>query len=112
MIDHLRISGLGVIGEATVDLDPGFTVVTGETGAGKTMVVTALGLLLAWLVLPFVTLTGDGAAAIPSPVIVVPWGSIAPIWLLSGVLLLVTVVAVRRQLPSNAIGGVLRAGDA
>ena len=29
MIDHLRISGLGVIGEATVDLDPGFTVVTG-----------------------------------------------------------------------------------
>ena len=46
MIEHLRISGLGVIGEATVDLDPGFTVVTGETGAGKTMVVTALGLLL------------------------------------------------------------------
>ena len=73
---------------------------------------SALGLLLAWLVLPFVTLTGDGAAAIPSPVIVVPWGSIAPIWLLAGVLLLVTVVAVRRQLPSNAIGGVLRAGDA
>ena len=35
-----------MIGEATVDLDPGFTVVTGETGAGKTMVVTALGLLL------------------------------------------------------------------
>ena len=46
MIDHLRISGLGVIGEATVDLDPGFTVVTGETGAGKTMVVSGLGLLL------------------------------------------------------------------
>ena len=73
---------------------------------------SALGLLLAWLVLPFVTLTGDGAAAVPSPVIVIPWGSIAPIWLLAGVLLLVTVVAVRRQLPSNAIGGVLRAGDA
>lgn len=46
MIDVLRISGLGVIGEASVELDPGFTVVTGETGAGKTMVVTALGLLL------------------------------------------------------------------
>ncbi len=46
MIEYLQISGLGVIGEATVDLDPGFTVVTGETGAGKTMVVTALGLLL------------------------------------------------------------------
>ncbi|UBH23648.1 DNA repair protein RecN [Micrococcus porci] len=46
MIDWMQITGLGVIGEATVDLDPGFTVVTGETGAGKTMVVTALGLLL------------------------------------------------------------------
>lgn len=46
MIELLRISGLGVIGEASVELDPGFTVVTGETGAGKTMVVTALGLLL------------------------------------------------------------------
>ena len=73
---------------------------------------SALGLLLAWLVLPFVTLTGDGGAAVPSPIIVIPWGSIAPIWLLAGVLLLATVVAVRRQLPSNAIGGVLRAGDA
>ncbi len=46
MIDYLSIDGLGVIGDATVELDPGFTVVTGETGAGKTMVVTALNLLL------------------------------------------------------------------
>lgn len=46
MIEYLSISGLGVIAEASVDLDPGFTVVTGETGAGKTMVVTAMNLLL------------------------------------------------------------------
>lgn len=46
MIEYLSINGLGVIGDATVELDPGFTVVTGETGAGKTMVVTALNLLL------------------------------------------------------------------
>jgi DNA repair protein RecN (Recombination protein N) len=46
MIEYLSINSLGVIGDATVDLDPGFTVVTGETGAGKTMVVTALNLLL------------------------------------------------------------------
>jgi FtsX-like permease family len=72
---------------------------------------SALGLLLSWLVLPFVTVTGTGAAAVPAPVIVIPWGAIAPIWILAGVLLLVTVLAVRRQLPSNAIGGVLRAGD-
>ncbi|QCU79349.1 DNA repair protein RecN [Citricoccus sp. SGAir0253] len=46
MIEYLSINGLGVIGDASVELDPGFTVVTGETGAGKTMVVTALNLLL------------------------------------------------------------------
>ena len=46
MIEYLSISGLGVIAVASVDLDPGFTVVTGETGAGKTMVVTAMNLLL------------------------------------------------------------------
>ncbi|MFE2866906.1 DNA repair protein RecN [Embleya sp. NPDC059259] len=41
----MRIQGLGVIEDAVVELAPGFTVVTGETGAGKTMVVTGLGLL-------------------------------------------------------------------
>jgi len=46
MIEEIVISDLGVIGETTLELGPGFTVVTGETGAGKTMIVTALGLLL------------------------------------------------------------------
>lgn len=46
MIEEIQISDLGVIGETTLELGPGFTVVTGETGAGKTMIVTALGLLL------------------------------------------------------------------
>ncbi|TCP39220.1 DNA replication and repair protein RecN [Tamaricihabitans halophyticus] len=41
----MRIQGLGVIDEAVLELHPGFTVVTGETGAGKTMVVTGLHLL-------------------------------------------------------------------
>ncbi|HEV8558247.1 MAG TPA: DNA repair protein RecN [Actinophytocola sp.] len=41
----MRIQGLGAIDEATLELHPGFTVVTGETGAGKTMVVTGLSLL-------------------------------------------------------------------
>ncbi|WP_370153532.1 DNA repair protein RecN [Streptacidiphilus sp. EB129] len=41
----MRIRALGVIEDAVVELSPGFTVVTGETGAGKTMVVTSLGLL-------------------------------------------------------------------
>ncbi|MGL4339874.1 MAG: DNA repair protein RecN [Rhodoglobus sp.] len=46
MIEEISISNLGVIGEAVLPLGPGFTALTGETGAGKTMVVTALGLLL------------------------------------------------------------------
>lgn len=46
MIEELRIRDLGVIAEATLELGPGFTAITGETGAGKTMVVTALGLLM------------------------------------------------------------------
>ncbi|MCS5713657.1 DNA repair protein RecN [Herbiconiux sp. CPCC 205716] len=46
MIEELSIRDLGVIGEAVLPLGRGFTAVTGETGAGKTMVVSALGLLL------------------------------------------------------------------
>ena len=46
MIENVTISDLGVIERAELPLHPGFNVVTGETGAGKTMVVTALGLLL------------------------------------------------------------------
>ncbi len=42
----MRLTDLGVISEAVVELGPGLCVVTGETGAGKTMVVTGLGLLL------------------------------------------------------------------
>ncbi|MGH3979626.1 MAG: DNA repair protein RecN [Pseudonocardiaceae bacterium] len=45
MLTEMRIQGLGVIDEATLDLHPGLTVITGETGAGKTMVVTGLHLL-------------------------------------------------------------------
>lgn len=46
MLEEIRISGLGIIESSTLELGPGLTVVTGETGAGKTMIVTALGLLL------------------------------------------------------------------
>ena len=46
MIEQMTLRDLGVIAEATLPFGPGFTAVTGETGAGKTMVVTGLGLLL------------------------------------------------------------------
>lgn len=46
VIEEISIRDLGVIGDARLPLGPGFTALTGETGAGKTMVVTALGLVL------------------------------------------------------------------
>ncbi|MBM2623763.1 DNA repair protein RecN [Actinoplanes sp. LDG1-06] len=45
MLEELRITGLGVIDDTTLRLTAGMNVITGETGAGKTMVVTGLGLL-------------------------------------------------------------------
>ena len=45
MLEELRITGLGVIEDASLPLAEGLTVITGETGAGKTMVVAGLGLL-------------------------------------------------------------------
>lgn len=45
-LEELSIRGLGVIDEAVIDFAPGFNVITGETGAGKTMVLTALSLIL------------------------------------------------------------------
>lgn len=46
MIESLRIKGLGIIDQAHLELSPGLTVLTGETGAGKTMVLTSLRLLM------------------------------------------------------------------
>ena len=45
MIEELRIQGIGVIDEALLSFSPGFTVITGETGAGKTMILSGLELL-------------------------------------------------------------------
>ena len=46
MITSIDIRNLGVIAGAHADFGPGLTVVTGETGAGKTMVLSSLLLLL------------------------------------------------------------------
>ena len=45
MIEELRIQGIGVIDEARLEFSPGLTVITGETGAGKTMILSGLELL-------------------------------------------------------------------
>ena len=45
MLSEIRIESLGAISTATAEFDRGLTVLTGETGTGKTMVVTGLHLL-------------------------------------------------------------------
>jgi DNA repair protein RecN (Recombination protein N) len=46
VIEFLRLRHLGIIDDAQIELREGLTVITGETGAGKTMVLSALNLLL------------------------------------------------------------------
>src|ERR1700753_2236897 len=45
MLHELRVRQLGVVEDATLEFDQGMTAITGETGAGKTMVVEAIRLL-------------------------------------------------------------------
>src|SRR5215218_390535 len=73
----MRIRGLGVIADAVLELHPGLTVVTGETGAGKTMVVTGLGLLLGSRADAGAVRTGSSGALVEGRVVVDPDGPVA-----------------------------------
>lgn len=77
MIEELSIRDLGVIGEARLPLGPGFTALTGETGAGKTMIVTALGLLLGERADSQVLRKGSAAAVVEGHWIIDADGSVA-----------------------------------
>ncbi|MFJ9850686.1 DNA repair protein RecN [Streptomyces sp. NPDC101150] len=68
----MRIRSLGVIDDAVVELSPGFTAVTGETGAGKTMVVTSLGLLLGGRADPALVRLGAKSAVVEGRVTIRP----------------------------------------
>ncbi|MDA7645508.1 DNA repair protein RecN [bacterium] len=46
MLTTLRIKNLGLVDDITLELGPGFTTMTGETGAGKSMIIGALNLIL------------------------------------------------------------------
>ena len=46
VLEEISIKNLGAIDSALVELRPGLNVITGETGAGKTMVITALSMVL------------------------------------------------------------------
>jgi DNA repair protein RecN (Recombination protein N) len=74
VFEEITISDLGVITSAQVRLHPGLTVLSGETGAGKTMVLTGLDLLLGGKADPATVRTGAGSAVVEGRV-VVPAGS-------------------------------------
>jgi DNA repair protein RecN (Recombination protein N) len=46
VLTELRVRGLGVVDDLTIELGPGMTALTGETGAGKTLLVEAVQLVL------------------------------------------------------------------
>ena len=58
MLGELRVRELGVIEDVTIDFRPGLTAITGETGAGKTLVVEALDLLVGGRGDPSIVRTG------------------------------------------------------
>ena len=73
----MRLRGLGVIRDAVLELGPGLTVLTGETGAGKTMVVTGLGLLMGGRADAGAVREGSSAAVVEGRVAVEPGGVVA-----------------------------------
>ncbi len=64
MIKSLKISNIAVVAEASLDLDSGFSVLTGETGAGKSILVDALGLILGARASSEVIRTGEDRAVV------------------------------------------------
>jgi DNA repair protein RecN (Recombination protein N) len=76
---ELRLRGLGAIDEAVLELGAGFTAVTGETGAGKTMLLTGLGLLLGGRADSGLVRTGHERTEVEGRFRVVPTGAVAAI---------------------------------
>src|ERR1044071_3702281 len=64
MLRFLRIRNLAVIEAVEVEFEPGFNVLTGETGAGKSIVVEAVGLLLGGRGSTDLVRTGESPATI------------------------------------------------
>jgi DNA repair protein RecN (Recombination protein N) len=77
MLEEVRITRLGVIDDAVLEFSAGFNVVTGETGAGKTMVVTGLGLLFGGRADPARVRPGADRAAVEGRLRVDPDGKVA-----------------------------------
>ena len=71
---------------------------------------TGLGLIMAWVVLPFVTLTQEATIAVPPIEVVIPWGIYALLYLVALGALAITVVVIGNLLARVRVSGVLRSG--
>jgi ABC-type antimicrobial peptide transport system permease subunit len=72
---------------------------------------TALGLAIAWLVLPFVTVTQGGVAPVPAVLIEVPWDRVLVLNLVSGGALALAVLVIGGVLRRLRVGATLRMGE-
>ena len=70
MLTDLRVRDLGVIDDLALELGPGMTALTGETGAGKTLVVEALGLALGGKAAPGLVRAGTAEALVEARFVV------------------------------------------
>ena len=70
MLTDLHVRDLGVIEDLTLDFGPGMTALTGETGAGKTLVVEALQLVLGGQANPGMVRTGATEALVEARFVV------------------------------------------
>ena len=77
MIESVHIEDLGVIQEADLAFGPGLTALTGETGAGKTLVLTSLGLLLGQRSESTVVRPGASRALVEGTFVLTPGGRAA-----------------------------------
>ncbi|MDQ3691656.1 MAG: hypothetical protein M3406_16825 [Chloroflexota bacterium] len=102
----LRALGLSTTQlSAWMALENAFLLAAGIVGGA------GLGVLLSWLVLPFVTLTSEARVVVPPVLVEIPWLAIGAVHLLALAALVVAVAAIAGILRRVPIGGVLRAGQ-
>lgn len=101
MIEEIDVRDLGVVARATVRPAPGLTAITGETGTGKTMVLTSLGLLLGRRADPALVRTGAAKALVEGTVLLDPRSPEVAVALDAGAILDEDALIVSRTLPAE-----------
>jgi FtsX-like permease family protein len=102
---------LRALGLSPAQLSAWLTIENSFLLAAGVVAGTGLGLVLSWLVLPFVTLTADARVVVPPVLVEIPWPAIGVVHLLAALSLVATVFTIGGILRHVPISGVLRAGQ-